>query len=95
MPELFFVTRIKSNEQFKVLGQHRPPNPKLGICCDEIIEYTGILSMKKFPEKLRQVEFFDEENEKVYRFITNNFNLAASTIARIYKRRWQIELFFK
>ena len=91
----FFVTRIKSNAQFKVLGQHRPPNAKLGIRSDEIIEYTGILSMKKFPGKLRLVEFFDDENEKAYRFITNNFDLAASTIAGIYKRRWQIELFFK
>ena len=41
------------------------------------------------------VEFFDEETKKTYRFITNNFTLAASTIAAIYKRRWQIELFFK
>ena len=41
------------------------------------------------------MEFRDEETDKVYRFITNNFTLAASTIAAIYKRRWQIELFFK
>ena len=41
------------------------------------------------------MEAFDEETKKTYRFITNNFNLAASTIAAIYKRRWQIELFFK
>ena len=50
---------------------------------------------KKFPGELRMVEFFDEETGKTYQFITNDFNLAASTIAGIYKRRWQIELFFK
>ena len=52
-------------------------------------------SSKKFPGELRLVEFRDEETDKIYRFITDNFTLAASAIAAIYKRRWQIELFFK
>ena len=51
--------------------------------------------MKKFPGELRLVEFRDDETNKIYRFITNNFTLAASTIAAIYKHRWQIELCFK
>ena len=49
----------------------------------------------KFLCELRLVEFRDDETNKIYRFITNHFTLAASTIAAIYKRRWQIELFFK
>ena len=91
----FFVTRIKNNARIEVLGQHRPPDEKRGILRDETIWFTGPLSVKKFPGELRLVEFRDEETDKVYRFITNNFTLAASTIAAIYKRRWQIELFFK
>ena len=90
-----FVTRIKNNAQIEILGQHHPPNVKKGILRDEIIWFTGVQSAKKFPGELRMVEFFDEETGKTYQFITNNFNLAASTIAGIYKRRWQIELFFK
>jgi len=90
-----FVTRIKNNAQIEILGQHRTPNEKKGILRDDIIWFTGVQSAKKFPGELRLVEFFDEETGKIYQFITNNFNLAAPTIAGIYKRRWQIELFFK
>ena len=51
--------------------------------------------MDVYPEKLRRVKYFDEENGKVYVYLTNNFELTAGQIARIYKERWQIELFFK
>jgi len=91
----FFVTRLKNNAQIEFLGQHRVPDEKRGIIRDDIIWFTGPQSVTKFPGELRLVEFFDEETDKVYLFITNNFSLVASTIAAIYKRRWQIELFFK
>ena len=91
----FFVTRIKDNARIEVLGQHRPADEKRGILRDEVIWFTELQSAKKFPGELRLVEFRDEETDKIYRFITNNFTLAAPTIAAIYKRRWQIELFFK
>ena len=91
----FFVTRVKDNARIEFLGQHRPSDEKRGVFRDEVIWFTGPQSVKKFPGELRLVEFRDEETDKVYRFITNNFTLAASTIAAIYKRRWQIELFFK
>ena len=91
----FFVTRIKDNAQIEVLGQHRETDIARGIISDEIIMYTGYQTSKKYPGKLRLIEFFDRKTAKTYRFITNNFRLAASTIAEIYKQRWQIELFFK
>ncbi len=62
---------------------------------DNIIEFCGSVGSKKYPDKLRIVEYKDKESDKVYTFITNNFKLFASTIAEIYLQRWQIELFFK
>jgi hypothetical protein len=91
----FFVTRIKNNAKIEFLGQHRETNENKGIVRDEIIWFTGYQSVDKYPDKLRLIEFFDEVTKKTYLFITNNFNLASSSIAEIYKQRWQIELFFK
>ena len=81
--------------QIEFLGQHREPNKKRGVLRDEIIWYTGFQSVKKYPEELRLIEFRDEESGKTYQFITNNFRIAASSIAEIYKQRLQIELFFR
>ena len=50
---------------------------------------------RKYPEKLRRVAFRDPETGKVLVFLTNNFDLPALTIARLYKLRWRVELFFK
>jgi len=56
---------------------------------------TGFYTQKSYPEKLRRVKYYDEENEKRLDFLTNNFSLPAITIANLYKCRWQVELFFK
>lgn len=91
----FFVTRLKSNAQIEFLGQHLEPNTQDGVLRDEIIRYTGYQSTKRYPGELRLIEFFDSESGKTYQFITNNFRITATSIAEIYKQRWQIELFFK
>ena len=56
---------------------------------------TEIASAKVYPDPLRRVTYFDAETNKRLKFLTNNFVLPALTIARIYKCRWQVELFFK
>lgn len=91
----FFVTRMKNNAQIEFVGQHREPNEKLGILRDDMIRYTNYQSSRKFPGTLRFIEYQDEESGKIYQFITNNLAIAASSIAEIYRQRWQIELFFK
>jgi len=62
---------------------------------DEEIMLVGPLTQQKYPEKLRLATCYDKEHDKIYQFLTNNFDLSAYTIAQIYKARWQVEIFFK
>ncbi|MDP2815119.1 MAG: IS4 family transposase [Rectinemataceae bacterium] len=91
---VWFVTRAKDNLQYDVAGQHKKPKGK-GVLKDEEISLAGFYAEEDYPDTLRRIEFHDEEQGKTLVFLTNNFTLAASTIAAIYKARWQIELFFK
>jgi len=88
----FFVTRIKSNTQYRTIRKNKPTGN--GILRDDRIVFNGQKS-KDYPDELRLVRYREPIENKVYTFITNNFDLAASTIASIYKARWDIELFFK
>jgi len=90
----FFITRAKSNLQFRRLYSH-PIDKSTGLRCDQTIALTGIDSAEYYPEQLRRVRFFDKETDKNLIFLSNNFILPAYTIAQLYKCRWQIELFFK
>jgi len=91
---IYFVARLKSNATARVL-ERREVNRKLGLTSDQTIEFTGVMTRKRCPIPLRRVGYRDPDSGKHYVFLTNNFALAASTIAAIYKSRWQIELFFK
>jgi hypothetical protein len=90
----FFVTRAKVNTAFKRLYSN-PVDKLAGIRCDQVIRLTGYQALKKFPDKLRRIKYFDKETNKYYIFLTNDFNIDAQTVADLYKHRWQIELFFK
>ena len=91
---MFFVTRAKDNLRFELLGQQKIPKKK-GLQFDQIVQIKNLKQRQKYPGKLRLIGYFDHDKNKIYLFLTNNFKLAAITIAEIYKARWQIELFFK
>lgn len=90
---VWFVTRAKRNIQCVVAGQHAVRGK--GVLSDERIALHGPRTRTLYPEQLRLIRYHDTERNKTLVFLTNNFTLAASTVAQIYKSRWQIELFFK
>ncbi len=92
--EIFFVTRLKSNARYRVIERHDVLQNK-GLTSDQVIEFTGPQITKKCPIQLHRIGYRDPVTGKYYVFLSNNFNLAAKTIADIYKARWQVELFFK
>ena len=88
----FFIVRAKKNLKFRRLYSCKV-DKSTGLRCDQTILLT--ISFKDYPEKLRRIRFFDSENNLFLTFLTNDFSLPALTIAQLYKRRWQVELFFK
>lgn len=91
---IFFVTRAKSTLNYTVTGQHPLPKRK-GLLFDHKIKLSEQAQRYDYPDSLRLVGYKCPETGKTYQFLTNNFKLAAATIAQIYKARWEIELFFK
>ncbi len=90
----FFVTRTKSNMKY-----HRvyswPVEKSKGIMADQTVALDGFYTSKDYPEHLRRISFRDPDTGKRLVFMTNNFTLPAETVAALYKKRWQVELFFK
>jgi transposase len=90
----FFVVRSKENI---LLGRRysHPVDRSSGVRSDHTVILTASESAKVYPDALRRVTYFDLQNQKRLKFLTNNFFLPALTIAKIYKSRWMVELFFK
>jgi putative transposase len=89
----FLVTRLKKNIKYRVVERRLVLKSK-GVTSDQTIILTGPKA-GECPIPLRRIGYKDPETGKQYFFLTNNFHLAAKTIADIYKARWEIELFFK
>ena len=90
----YFIVRAKKNLQFTRRYSADVPDI-LGLRFDQTIVLNGFYSSAAYPDPLRRVGLIDPESSNKIVFLTNNFDLAASTIARLYKARWRVELFFK
>ena len=90
----FFVVRAKRNLRFRRIDSvngHKAP----GVRADQTIVLTGTKSRQAYPEPMRRVSYVDPESKKRLVFLTNHFAIQATTVADIYRHRWQVELFFK
>jgi len=90
----FFITRAKSNTQFRRRYSHRVDRTT-GVMCDQTIILNGVYSPQDYQAPLRRIRFRDPTTAKTLVFLTNSFSLSALTIAELYRCRWQVELFFK
>ena len=91
----YFVIRGKKNNDFKPMRWKRRFPPESGILSDAIGYMDGQLTMGKYPDKIRRVIYWDEENQRSFIFLTNALTINPITIAELYHNRWKIELFFK
>lgn len=91
---IFFVTRQKENAVYQVVEDRAVPQNR-AILADQIIRPTGPKAEEKCPHLLRRVVVWDRENQREIVLLTNHLEFGSSTIAAIYKDRWEIEIFFK
>ena len=92
---VFFVTRLKSNADIKVVETFLTNDKQEHVLSDQDIRLTGFYSSQKYPDKLRIVKVYDKENDQNLVLLTNNLSWTADTISQLYKARWDVEVFFK
>lgn len=90
----FFIVRSKKNIKFRRLYSQKV-DKSAGLRYDQIVVLTGADTPEYYPDKIHRIVFYDKERNKHLIFFTNNILLSAETIAKLYKQRWKIELFFK
>ena len=88
-----FILRAKNNVKYKRISWIR--RLQYNVLSDSKIQFIGPYKKDEYPEPLRLIKYWDEENKREFTFLTNNFELTALDIAELYRQRWQIELFFK
>ena len=88
-----FVVRAKKNVKYKRVSWKRKLQPN--VLSDSVIHFIGHNQQESYPETLRLIRYWDEENQREFIFLTNNFDLSTLEVAELYRNRWQIELFFK
>jgi hypothetical protein len=90
----FFITRSKDKMSWRRVKTFSS-DKKNGVLSDQSILWNNHYASKDYPEKMRRIKFFDQQANKVFVFLTNNFEIKATEVAVLYKHRWKIELFFK
>ena len=89
----FFVIRAKTNLHYNTeKWKRRMPD---NVLSDQLISLSGFYSQQKYPEKIRKVIYWDDEQKREFTFLTNATEISALEVANLYKNRWQVELFFK
>jgi len=92
---VYFVVRHKDNLRFETIKENDlPDNRHPQLLKDEVIQLASCTSQKKYPNKLRRIVIWDEQNQQTIEVITNNMSWCANTISELYKSRWQVEIFF-
>jgi IS4 transposase len=86
---VYFVTRMKTNARYRVEADLTGEQPSAGVISDQVVRLGDM------DRELRRIEWRDPDTGEVFVFLTNHFAFAASTIAAIYRERWQIEIFFR
>jgi len=90
----FFVTRTKKGIRLRRRYSH-PIDASTGVRSDQTVVLDSVSARTNYPDTLRRIHYYDAEQDRHIRFLTNNFDLPALTICLLYKSRWQVELFFK
>jgi len=90
----YFVVRSKDNLQFR-RQVSQVIDKASGLRSDQTIVLTGPKTSTLYPVPLRRIRYYSQEMDKRFVFLTNDFNLPPLTVAALYRKRWQIELFFK
>ena len=94
--DVYFVVRHKDNIKFKTVKElELPQNKHQHVLKDEIIELTGNQTKGKYSKKLRRVALWDDKNQQTIEVITNQMSWTANTITKLYKARWEVEIFFR
>jgi hypothetical protein len=91
---VYFVTRMKDNAQYKTVGERQVPQNR-NILKDELIELSTPLTKEKCPYPLQRIEVYNPEKDEILVFLSNHLEWGSTTIAALYKDRWQIEAFFR
>lgn len=93
---VFFVVRHKENIRFRSIQENPLPEKRSQeILVDQTIEFELDAARRKYPRQLRRIAIWNDERKDTIEILTNNFKLAASTIAKLYMARWKIEIFFR
>jgi IS4 transposase len=90
----FFATRAKNNLRFQRMYS-QTVYVSTGVIYDQIGKLEVYYSKKDYPDKLRRIKYFNEGRKKELVFLTNNTDLSAKEIAQLYKKCWEVEIFFQ
>jgi hypothetical protein len=92
--QAYFVIRAKNNLSF-IRHRSQSIHGQEGVRSDHIGVFRGYYARKDYLEALRRIRFYDKESERTLVFLTNHMDVPAETICKLYKSRWQVELFFR